>query len=200
MYTSQHGYWRFDRADAQRLRVGAEGRYSVMSDGDESYIRTDKFGDFYFDFEAYEQTDGAIKDFNREQDRQARQKETNVIIHGNQVLVPVILGYGEFKTEAFLLLDTGASLTLLHREIANKLRVREIAQTEATVVGGSSIPTDVTRLSYLQVGPHRKEEVYVGIIDHEDSSAMHQGLLGMDVLRNLEFHVDFQKKVIRWKE
>lgn len=198
LYTSEHGYWRFDPKHAQRLTIGAEGMYSVVTSQSEVYIRTDRFGDFSVDPEQYEQTRRAIRNYNQEQ-RQATINETKVIIKGNQVLVPVMIGYGTAETEALLLLDTGASGTLLHREIANALSIREIGQTEIMVVGGKKIPTGVAKLSYIQVGPHKKQGVCAGIIDQKGSAVVHQGLLGMDILGGLKFQVDFERQVISWK-
>ncbi len=200
METSDDGFWRFDAEYARQLTPGTEGRYTVGTDAEGTYIRTDRFGRFYFDGDDYEETGQEIEDFNSEQQRLAKAKETEVIISGNQVLVPVVIGFGDRRTEARLLLDTGASATMLHREIAKKLGIEQMAHGQAIVADGKSVPTEVTKLSYVQVGPYKKKGMYVHIIDHDNSSSSHEGLLGMDFLRNLKFHVDFENKVIRWQE
>ena len=55
-------------------------------------------------------------------------RETPVVVEGNKVMVPVLLGYDGVETEAMLVLDTGASIIALHREVAEELAVREIGR------------------------------------------------------------------------
>ena len=58
----------------------------------------------------------------RKQETEALKKhiETDVIIRGNQVLVPVTIGHGAVEQEALFLLDTGATHLVLFKEFANQ--------------------------------------------------------------------------------
>lgn len=127
---------------------------------------------------------------------------TKVVIVGNTVLVPVTLGNGDRTVEATLVLDTGASITTVTREIASRLNVN-LEQSEKTVgmvAGGALIRAWQTRLNYVTVGPHTKNDMTVDIIDHKGPQVPYDGLLGMDFLRNFRYHIDFKNRVIEWTQ
>lgn len=125
--------------------------------------------------------------------------ETKVIIRGNQVLVPVTLGYKGKKVKTLLLLDTGASMIALHEEVARDLKIRDTQRGTAQVVGGKNIPFKLAYLSFVQVGPVRVNNLRAGVIRHSGRSSRFKGLLGMNFLRNVEYSIDFERQVIKWR-
>lgn len=140
----------------------------------------------------------------RRQEQLAREKYlkslvTKVTIQGNQVLVPVTLGYGNKETEGLLVLDTGAELTTVHQEIADQLNIGNSRRIELQVAGGGVIRAKVAKLDYIKVGPHKKEDIRIVIVRHNGPSVTHRGLLGMNFLRNLEYKIDFTNQTIQWK-
>jgi hypothetical protein len=127
-------------------------------------------------------------------------QETRVIISGNQILVPVTVGYGGYEMETLLLLDTGASIVTLHRDLADQLSIMDAGSAEAMVAGGRMIQTEMVRLDYVKVGSVEAADMDANIIEHEGPPVNYQGFLGMNFLRNFEYSIDFERQVIRWKE
>ena len=144
----------------------------------------------------------ALEEFRKEEIEKARayvSRETKVVVQGNQVLVPVVLAYEDREVEVVLLLDTGASIIALHRDVANRLRIRNLQKGWARGAGGREIATDIAVLSYVRVGPHKRENLMAGIIDFQGAPVAFEGLLGMNFLRGLEYDIDFEEQRIKWK-
>jgi len=126
---------------------------------------------------------------------------TKVKIRGNTVLVPVTLANGGHEVDAHLILDTGASRTTIHNDVADQLSINLSKERTAKVqiVGGAVIEARVIRINRLTVGPHTKRNWDILVVPYKGSAAKYDGLLGMDVLRGLKYRVDFKKQVIVWE-
>ena len=140
----------------------------------------------------------------RQEEEKAREEleknlVTKVTISGNHVLVPVTLGYGGREAQTMLVLDTGADLITIHRPIADQLHLPLTKRAQVRVTGGKSIRARLAELDYVRVGPYEAREIHALVILHQGSPAPHDGLLGMNFLRGLEYSIDFDNQVIRWK-
>ena len=126
---------------------------------------------------------------------------TKVIVIGNSVIVPVTFVYEGTQVDAQLLLDTGASGTVINTDIADRLHINLNAAKgmRGRVVGGDVIEGFQITVNRLMVGPHTKENARVFVIPHKGPAARYDGLLGMDVLRGLKYTVDFEKQLIVWE-
>ena len=126
---------------------------------------------------------------------------TKVKIMGNRVLVPATLVYGGNEVDVHLVLDTGATRTTIHNEIADQLSINlnKARKAQVQIVGGAVIEARVVRINSLTVGPHTKRNWDIFVVPYKGSADRYDGLLGMDVLRGLKYSVDFKKQVIIWE-
>jgi hypothetical protein len=126
---------------------------------------------------------------------------TRVTVEENQVLVPVTLAYKGTTTTALLLLDTGASISVISTDVADRLGIKP-TDTKigiGQVVGGGLIVLFLAKMDYLTAGPYTKDEIEIGVVAQRGPAVKFDGLLGMDFLRDLKYTIDSRNHLIRWE-
>lgn len=133
----------------------------------------------------------------RQVDQAIEASRTQVMINGNSVMVPVRVQLGGRTVALNLILDTGASATVLHRQSLDRLRIDARLAGYARVASGEVIETYAARLDRMEIGPYSLNGIRAGIIDFQGRSA-HDGLLGMDFLRQVDYRIDFDNEQVIW--
>lgn len=123
---------------------------------------------------------------------------TAIRVLGNKVIVPVQARQGRRSQKLQLLLDTGASTSLLYATAAERLRLKGKQRVRGYQASGALLEARLAQLDQLQVGPHQLRQLPVAIVAQPDERLPFDGLLGMDVLRQLRYQIDFEQQQIRW--
>jgi predicted aspartyl protease len=134
-----------------------------------------------------------------EKQQQLKAMETKVTIANNQILVPVAFTNSGLEATAQLIMDTGATHTVLYRPVANQLNIMSLAKGQSKVAGGQSVHSEVGKVDAMRVGPITARDFPVVILPYEGSAPHYGGLLGMDFLSRVEYAIDYDSSVIRWK-
>jgi predicted aspartyl protease len=193
--TDGYGSWYIDPDEMEGINVGDKGTYITGSDRNGRYIDTNHHGRFYLNSKnTYEDTTSG------ENNTSVGQHETKVVIKGNQVLVPTVIINGGNRVEAMLLLDTGASIVALKKDIIDRLNVTEAQDAEFVNANGVKTKTKVGMVEQVKAGPVSKSNIYISVLVQEGNALEFDGLLGMNFLRDLEYKIDFNKQIITWKK
>ena len=107
---------------------------------------------------------------------------------GNQFLVDAWLNNSQ---AAVLLLDTGASLSIISRRLLEALRIpyQSADRSAWFSTAGGRIRAPVITLDSIALDGVVVENIEVGVIDEFDNQQF-DGLLGMNFLRYFEFFID----------
>jgi predicted aspartyl protease len=106
-------------------------------------------------------------------------------------LVGAVLNHKEYVT---LLLDTGATRTMLTPETARRLRLQPAADAPkhtAVVIGGQTVEFVIAQLSAIAVGDSVVENVPVGIALVVPEAPLVDGVLGGDFLQHFSVGLDY---------
>jgi clan AA aspartic protease (TIGR02281 family) len=123
---------------------------------------------------------------------------TRINYINNQILVPVTVNYRGVVQTATFLLDTGATTCTISPGLAKRLNIRK-DNTDvglAQGVGGSVHLVGRTELNQMTVGPISKYNIEVSVIP----TGKNDGLLGMNFLHGLRYHIDYNTREIKWGE
>lgn len=142
----------------------------------------------------------------KEQQRQALEAErerlenlyTRVTIDHNRILVPVTFGHNGSEITANMILDTGASMTALHRSVAQQIQMPQGQKSLARVAGGGFLSTRSVTIDYIRVGSKKWDFPTIMVIPEAGPRQYYDGLLGQDFLRRFSYTIDYDKSSIRW--
>jgi clan AA aspartic protease (TIGR02281 family) len=97
-----------------------------------------------------------------------------------------------------LLVDTGASLTILTPDVLEQrgLRYEDTGRTAVFTTANGPVEAPVYRLESLAVGDWKVNELDVGVLELASSSGV-DGLLGMNFLNHFQFFIDQNEARLR---
>lgn len=123
--------------------------------------------------------------------------EQRAKVQGNSVQIPVELRYIGKRKTVNLIVDTGATRTLLHKSTVTSLGAMLRPAGFAQVVGGARIPTSLMPVDGISFGPVDQGKSEVLVIEPSQNPGF-DGLLGMDILGKLKYEIDMDRQVIIW--
>jgi clan AA aspartic protease (TIGR02281 family) len=123
-----------------------------------------------------------------------------VTVQGH-VQVPVTLSYRGKSVKTILMLDTGASTTIISEATAAELGIRpeETTQRVATLADGSKVLSHVVVIDSVRVGLKELQQTPVAILPSAGRQENHSGLLGMSFLKAFRYQVDLNGQKIIWR-
>lgn len=130
-------------------------------------------------------------------------KSTSVRIVGNRIYVPVRISYRSATVDAWLLLDTGASTTMISTALADRLGIKQgdTRQGLSQVADGRVLRTFITRVDSMAVGPKMKYNSEISIMPSSNGLVSDfDGLLGMNFLGDFSYRLDVNSQMIEWQQ
>lgn len=108
--------------------------------------------------------------------------------------------FGDASGPQNLILDTGTSPSIVNAHIVERLGLR--TSSGALLAVGKTVPTQYAILPEVEIGPLKAGPIPVAVADL--SQVEHElgipigGIIGMDVLSNVNFLVDYEKKTLQF--
>lgn len=197
--TENEGGWYIPDEDQNFFKPGQSGHYQMKRDSNGSFLETE-YGKFYLGLHSDEELNTDIKAFNRSQNKPSvTASESEVIVVGQHVIVPVQIKHRGRSLNLKLLLDTGASIITLHKSAVKRLQLNSSRKAHFTTASGHSIAADIVKLKEFRFGPYRKYNLLAGVIEYRDNGfADYDGLLGMNALQGLNYSIDYKNSVLKW--
>jgi hypothetical protein len=127
-----------------------------------------------------------------------RAYQTPVMIQGNRIMVPVEVAMGNRVAHLFLLLDTGATATVLHRQSLMNLELPQGEKVQATIAGGRTLASEKIKFKYIEIGPFREKSIPAMVIDPQGPHQSFDGMLGMDFLKAHTHRIDYDNEMVIW--
>jgi hypothetical protein len=129
-----------------------------------------------------------------------QEMSTRIRIVNSQVLVPVLLKNGAEAVLLELVLDTGATRTVIHDAVAGRLQIdlRQARQAFSEVADGRVIRSRIVKIDSLGVGPFAMAPAELELIAYNGTEGARDGLLGMDFLGKHRYQIDMEHELIRW--
>lgn len=121
-------------------------------------------------------------------------------VRDSLVVIPVFLnGRGPYK----FLLDTGATHTLLSRQVADQLNIPvNIAAggTQALMTAAGSVPVTIRTIGMVQIGDVQLMAIPIAVADFDLLRYLHiDGIIGADYLKQFKISIDYAHRLLTIK-
>ncbi len=125
------------------------------------------------------------------------EKETAITLSGNQMFVPVTIGYRGRMVTVPLLIDTGATGVTISPALAIRLGIKpeDTKQGLSQLADGSKVGTNTATVDFVAVGPKTKKPTEIHIIG---AGFEETGLLGMSFLGDFPHMINLKTQTIKW--